>query len=134
MPIYRRYSRKLILNIVKEKFFITIAFSKLGYLNITDLVCGVITIHVFRHRKGCFHCYAWHCRSLCHFEMKRLFKWFTGLEFTSGIISLSDIPSNLWDDFNSEAAPVFFTVADFLITIKQIKEQVYSEMTSRCFC
>lgn len=96
VPINRRHSRKLILNIVKEKFFISIAFSKPGYLHITDLVCEVITIPVFRHRKDCFHYYAWHCRSLSHFEMERLLKWSTGLGFTSGIICLSDNPSNLW--------------------------------------
>lgn len=89
---HRRHSRKLILNIVKEKFFISIAFSKLAFLHITDLVCGVIIIHVFRHRKGCFHCYA--CKIFT--TLKRLLKWSIGLEFTSGIISFSDNPSNFW--------------------------------------
>lgn len=38
VPINRRHSRKLILNIVKKIFFLSIAFSKLGYLHVTDLV------------------------------------------------------------------------------------------------
>lgn len=105
----RRHSRTLILNIAENHLCATVAFSNLSHLHITNFYIGSFPF-MYWGREGCPHWYARLCKSLCHFEMKGLLKWFTGLGFTSSTISLSHNPSDLWGDFNSEATPVFSTV------------------------
>lgn len=94
VPIKRRHSRKSILNIAKHHLCATAALGKPSYLHITDSNVGSFPF-VYQGREGCPHWYARHCKSLCHFEMKGLLKWFTGLGFTSSTVSLSDNPSDL---------------------------------------
>lgn len=121
VPMNRRHSRKSILNRAKHIFCTTVAFSKPSHLHITDLSVGSFPF-TSQGREGCPHRYAWHRKSLCHFQMKGLVKWCTHTRGSHQAQLLPQIIHVIWEATSIQGLfQCFLLFADFLIAVKPIK-------------